>query len=47
VQVRQPGHDPLTSGTTALIFDYDVVGEFFWVASLELGHGPTLTLGDH
>jgi hypothetical protein len=47
VQVRQPGQDPLTAGTTALIFDYDVDGEFFWVASLELDHGPTLTLGDH
>ncbi|ONI82416.1 hypothetical protein ALI22I_40705 [Saccharothrix sp. ALI-22-I] len=47
VQVRQPGQDPMTAGTTALIFDYDADGEFFWVASLEIGHSPTLTLGDH
>jgi hypothetical protein len=47
VQVRQPGTDALTAGTTALIFDYDVDGEFFWVASLEIGHDPTLTRGDH
>jgi hypothetical protein len=47
VQVRQPGADPLTAGTAALIFDYDVDGEFFWVASLEIGHDPTLTRGDH
>ncbi|XVS64157.1 hypothetical protein ACQPYE_38925 [Actinosynnema sp. CA-299493] len=47
VQVRQPGADALTSGATALIFDYDVDGEFFWVASLDLGHDPTLTRGDH
>ncbi|MFE9744619.1 hypothetical protein ACFYOT_06920 [Saccharothrix saharensis] len=47
VQVRQPGEDPLTAGTTALIFDYDVDGEFFWVASLDFGHDPTLTRGDH
>ena len=47
VQVRQPGEDPLTAGATAIIFDYDVDGEFFWVASLDLGHGPTSTRGDH
>ncbi|MEU4444242.1 hypothetical protein AB0K14_18290 [Actinosynnema sp. NPDC050801] len=47
VQVRQAGQDPLSAGTTALIFDYDVHGEFFWVASLDIGHRPTLTLGDH
>ncbi|WP_158846998.1 hypothetical protein [Saccharothrix deserti] len=46
VQVRQPGQDPLTAGTTALIFDYDADGEFFWVAALELGHSPH-TLGDN
>ncbi|NUT52832.1 MAG: hypothetical protein HOV94_36930 [Saccharothrix sp.] len=45
VQVRQAGEDPLTAGATALIFDYDADGEFFWVATLDLG--PTLTLGDH
>ncbi|MEU5691387.1 hypothetical protein [Actinosynnema sp. NPDC020468] len=42
VQVRQPGQDPLTAGDTAVIFDYDAVGEFFWVAPL-----TTHSLGDH
>ncbi|WP_367134452.1 hypothetical protein [Saccharothrix sp. HUAS TT1] len=47
VQVRQPGEDPLlVAGATALIFDYDVAGEFFWVAPLDLGHRPTYPLGD-
>lgn len=32
VQVRQTGEHTLTAGTRALIFDYDVTGEFFWVA---------------
>ncbi|PRY43322.1 hypothetical protein CLV43_10362 [Umezawaea tangerina] len=35
VQVRQPGQDPLVAGSTALIFDYDGDGEFFWVAPLD------------
>lgn len=47
VQVRQAGRDPLTSGTAALIFDYDADGEFFWVAPLWGGPIPTHPLGDH
>ncbi|MEH1128595.1 hypothetical protein [Micromonospora sp. CPCC 206061] len=31
VQVRQAGEDPLRAGSQALIYDYDVDGEFFWV----------------
>jgi hypothetical protein len=31
VQVRQPGVEPLRAGSSALIYDYDVEGEFFWV----------------
>jgi hypothetical protein len=34
VQVRQNGADPLTAGTSALIYDYDPDGEFFWVAAM-------------
>jgi hypothetical protein len=38
IQVRQPGPDPagaepLRAGSTALIFDYDPAGEFFWVTT--------------
>lgn len=32
VQVRQTGEHELTVGRRALIFDYDIDGEFFWVA---------------
>jgi len=35
VQVRQAGQDHLTAGSAALIFDYDVDGEFFWVAPID------------
>ncbi|GAA3890119.1 hypothetical protein GCM10022243_63750 [Saccharothrix violaceirubra] len=35
VQVRQPGTDHLTAGSTAVIFDYDATGEFFWVTPLD------------
>jgi hypothetical protein len=35
IQVRQhgnrPGEEILKAGSTALIFDYDADGEFFWV----------------
>ncbi|GIJ27941.1 hypothetical protein Vqi01_31030 [Micromonospora qiuiae] len=31
VQIRQPGDEKLTSGSSALIYDYDTEGEFFWV----------------
>lgn len=35
VQVRQAGDKArLTSGSTALIFDYDADGEFFWVVEV-------------
>ncbi|MGW4109489.1 hypothetical protein ACWEFJ_01265 [Actinosynnema sp. NPDC004786] len=47
VQVRQPGDDALTAGATAVIFDYDADGEFFWVAPLDLGLDPTHALGEH
>jgi len=32
IQVRQTGEHALTNGGRALIFDYDIDGEFFWVA---------------
>ncbi|MGB3441306.1 MAG: hypothetical protein WBA97_21350 [Actinophytocola sp.] len=32
VQVRQTGEHQLAHGHRALIFDYDIDGEFFWVA---------------
>ena len=32
IQVRQTGEHELSSGRRALIFDYDIDGEFFWVA---------------
>nr|WP_042193932.1 OB-fold-containig protein [Kibdelosporangium sp. MJ126-NF4]CEL20960.1 hypothetical protein [Kibdelosporangium sp. MJ126-NF4]CTQ95526.1 hypothetical protein [Kibdelosporangium sp. MJ126-NF4] len=35
VQVRQTGEDDLRAGQTALIYDYDTDGEFFWVAPVE------------
>ncbi|MEU3456344.1 hypothetical protein ABZ671_22520 [Micromonospora sp. NPDC006766] len=36
VQVRQPGAEPLQAGSSALIYDYDVEGEFFWVTPADL-----------
>ncbi|GAA0445503.1 hypothetical protein Acor_75990 [Acrocarpospora corrugata] len=35
IQVRQTGTDTFRAGGTALIFDYDVEGEFFWVMPYE------------
>ena len=35
IQVRQAGNEPLGSGSRALIYDYDAVGEFFWVTSID------------
>jgi hypothetical protein len=32
IQVRQTGEHELTSGHRALIFEYDLDGEYFWVA---------------
>jgi hypothetical protein len=37
VQVRQAGDDDLRAGSSALIYDYDPDGEFFWVSPLEFG----------
>jgi hypothetical protein len=41
VQVRQHGDDALTNGSTALIYEYDADGEFFWVTAFNpaLGAG--------
>lgn len=36
VQVRQTGGDDLRAGSSALIFDYDPEGEFFWVMAYDL-----------
>ncbi|GGS21309.1 MULTISPECIES: hypothetical protein [Actinokineospora] len=36
VQVRMAGEDPLPSGRTAVIYDYDADGEFFWIAPVDL-----------
>ncbi|MGW5050995.1 hypothetical protein [Actinokineospora sp. NPDC004072] len=36
VQVRQAGDDPLPAGRTAVIYDYDADGEFFWIAPVDL-----------
>ncbi len=36
VQVRQAGDDPLSAGRTAVIYDYDTDGEFFWIAPVDL-----------
>lgn len=39
IQVRQAGDDNLGTGSQAVIYDYDVNGEFFWVSTLEVS-GP-------
>jgi hypothetical protein len=31
-QARRTGEEPLTAGSTALLYTYDDTGEFFWVA---------------
>ncbi|PPK65022.1 hypothetical protein V5P93_004233 [Actinokineospora auranticolor] len=36
IQVRQPGVEPLRAGSTAVIHDYDPVGEFFWITPVDL-----------
>jgi hypothetical protein len=36
VQVRQAGDDPLSTGRTAVIYDYDPAGEFFWISPVDL-----------
>lgn len=43
VQVRQPcqpGDDPLTLGSTGLLYAYDDAGEFFWVAPYDAALDP-------
>ncbi|WP_242908040.1 hypothetical protein [Actinomadura terrae] len=44
VQVRQPAADlpvtALTFGSTALIFDFDAAGEFFWVMPYDAAMAP-------
>ncbi|RZU72615.1 hypothetical protein EV384_0986 [Micromonospora kangleipakensis] len=40
VQVRQPGAEPLRAGSSALIYDYDVEGEFFWVMPAGIAFDP-------
>lgn len=40
VQVRQPGTEPLRAGSSALIYDYDADGEFFWVMPAGLAFDP-------
>ncbi|GGM02434.1 OB-fold-containig protein [Micromonospora yangpuensis] len=36
VQVRQTGTEQLRAGSTAVIYEYEPDGEFFWVTSTEL-----------
>ncbi|WP_345535689.1 hypothetical protein [Phytohabitans rumicis] len=36
IQVRQAGADELGAGSSALIYDYDADGEFFWVTPVAL-----------
>jgi hypothetical protein len=40
VQVRQAGTDDLRSGTVALLYDFDVDGEFFWVVPTDVATRP-------
>ncbi|HEX2314571.1 MAG TPA: hypothetical protein VHJ17_12590 [Thermomonospora sp.] len=40
IQVRQDGDDPLTYGSSALIFDYDAAGEFFRVMPYDSALDP-------
>ncbi len=48
IQVRQqrnqPGEAPLERGSTALIFDYDAVGQFFWVMPYDADLDPNRPL---
>ncbi len=36
VQVRQTGRDDLRYGTTAVLYDFDADGEFFWVVPADV-----------
>jgi hypothetical protein len=40
VQVRQAGSDDLRAGHTALLFDVDADGEFFWVVPADIALRP-------
>ncbi|GAA2640109.1 hypothetical protein GCM10010399_87020 [Dactylosporangium fulvum] len=40
VQVRQTGADTFTAGSTAVIYEYDRDGEFFWVVPTPAGPTP-------
>jgi hypothetical protein len=40
VQVRTPGTDELRAGSTALLFDADPDGEFFWVVPADIALRP-------
>lgn len=40
IQVRQSGDAPLTTGSTALIYDYDADGEFFRVTPVDAALDP-------
>ncbi|MCD0450390.1 hypothetical protein LO762_14485 [Actinocorallia sp. API 0066] len=40
LQVRRTGDEPLGTGDTALIFDYDDAGEFFWVMPYDAALDP-------
>jgi hypothetical protein len=40
VQVRQAGRDDLRYGTTAVLYDFDADGEFFWVVPADVALNP-------
>jgi len=40
VQVRQAGDDDLRAGTVAVLYDFDPVGEFFWVVPTDIATRP-------
>lgn len=40
VQVRQTGHDELRYGATAVLYDFDADGEFFWVVPADVALNP-------
>lgn len=40
VQVRQSGDDDLRAGTSVVLFDFDPVGEFFWVVPTDVATRP-------
>lgn len=40
VQVRQTGQDDLRYGATAVLYDFDADGEFFWVVPADVALNP-------